>query len=82
MFRVVALRRMTLGNSAGPFSKTPPTTTLSKVVNGLVYGSSLLTAAVSSDHAFIPEARRAIGAVSAHADTSPTRVGRADDPSM
>jgi hypothetical protein len=47
---------MTLGNKAGPFPKTPPTTTMSKVVNGLVYGSSLLAAAVSSDYVFNPEA--------------------------
>jgi hypothetical protein len=57
LLRVVALRRMTFGNRAGPFPKTPRTTTLSKVVNGLVYGSSLLAAAVSSDHVFKPEAR-------------------------
>jgi hypothetical protein len=51
---------MTLGNIAGPFPKTPPTTTLSKVVNGLVYGYGLLAAAVCSDHVFNPEARRTI----------------------
>jgi hypothetical protein len=66
LFRVVALRRMALGNRAGPFSKTPPTTTLSKVVNGLVYGSILLAAAVSSDPVLNPEARSDVWKVGVH----------------
>jgi hypothetical protein len=48
---------MNLGNRAGPFPKSLPTTTLSKVFNGLVYGSSLLAAAVSSNHVLNPAAR-------------------------
>jgi hypothetical protein len=48
---------MTLRNRVGMFPKTLPTATLSRLVNDLVNGSSLLAAAVRTDHVLYPEAR-------------------------
>jgi hypothetical protein len=54
---VFALRMMTLGNRADPFPKSPSTAAMFKVVNSLVYGSSVLAAVAGSEHDFNPEAR-------------------------
>jgi hypothetical protein len=47
---------MTLGIRAGQFTKISLTAALFRIVNGLVYASSLLPAAVSSDPILNPKA--------------------------